>query len=112
MCHGSRIIVPGRRVEASGSADWVATKEWRLIGRSMLGGDWVTQVVRSTNDGHVQLVTDANGRYAVKVAEQVVFKSRVLTAAEIYYTEEVDKHRAVKRDILARERAHFDAQAL
>jgi hypothetical protein len=72
----------------------------------------MTQVVRTINDNHIQLVVDANGRYAVKVADQVVFESRVLTAAEIYYAEEVDKHRAVKRDILARERAHFDAQAL
>jgi predicted ATPase len=72
----------------------------------------VTEEVRSTRDGYVQLVIGANGRYAVQVAEQVVFESRVLAAAEIYYTEEVDKHRAAKRDILARERAHFDAQAL
>ena len=72
----------------------------------------MSQVVRTTKDNRIQLVVDAHGRYAVKVAEEVVFESRVLTAAEIYYAEEVDKHRAVKRDILARERAHFDAQAL
>jgi hypothetical protein len=72
----------------------------------------MSQVVRSTKDNHIQLVANANGRYEVKVAEEVVFDSRVLTAAEIYYTEEVDKHRADKREILARERAHFDAQAL
>lgn len=72
----------------------------------------MTQVVRSTNDNHIQLVVDANGRYAVKVAEKVVFESRVLTAVEIYYAEEVDKHRAFNRGILARERAHFDLQAV
>ena len=72
----------------------------------------MTQVVRTTRDGHVQLVIDASGRYTVTVAHEVVFESRVLTAAEIYYAEEVDKHRASNRDILARERAHFDVQAL
>jgi hypothetical protein len=72
----------------------------------------VTEVVRSTRDGLVQLISDARGRYAVKVAHRVVFKSRVLTAAEIYYAEEVDKHRAINREILARERAHFDVQAM
>ena len=70
----------------------------------------MTQVVRSTKDNQIQLVVDSNGRYAVKVAEEVVFESRVLTAAEIYYAEEVDKHRAFKRDILARERADFDVR--
>jgi hypothetical protein len=72
----------------------------------------VTQVVRSTKDNQIQLVVRASGRYAVKVAETVVFESRVLTAAEIYYAEEVDKHRALNRGILARERGHFDAQAV
>lgn len=72
----------------------------------------MTQVVRSTNDNQIQLVVDSNGRYAVKVAEEVVFESRVLTAAEIYYAEEVDKHRAFKRDVLARERADFDVRFL
>ena len=47
-----------------------------------------------------------------KVAQEVVFESRVLAAAEIYYAEEVDKHRAFNRGVLARERAHFDVQAL
>jgi hypothetical protein len=72
----------------------------------------VTQVVRSTKDNHVQLVVDANGRYAVKVAEQVVFESRVLAAAEIYYAEESEKHRVKPHQYLVKERAHFDAQAL
>ena len=46
------------------------------------------------------------------MAQEVVFESRVLAAAEIYYAEEVDKHRAFNRGVLARERAHFDVQAL
>jgi hypothetical protein len=73
---------------------------------------FVTKVVRCTKDSHLQLVSDASGRYIVKVAQEVVFESRVLAAAEIYYAEEVDKHRAFNRGVLARERAHFDVQAL
>jgi hypothetical protein len=42
----------------------------------------------------------------------VIFQSRVLTAAEIYYDEEVEKHRSPQRRRLAQERAHFDAQVL
>lgn len=72
----------------------------------------MTRVVLSTKDNHIQLLLEANGCYAVRVAEVVVFESRVLTAAEIYYTEELDKHRVHKREILARERAHFDALAV
>lgn len=72
----------------------------------------MTQVVRSTKDNHVQLVVDANGRYAVKVAEQVVFESRVLAAAEIYYAEESEKRSVKRRQYLAEERAYFDAHAL
>lgn len=70
------------------------------------------EIVRSTKDNHVQLVGRADGKYAVTVSQKIIFESRVLTAAEIYYDEEVAKHRAANRGVLARERAHFDAQAV
>ena len=37
---------------------------------------FVTKVVRCTKDSHLQLVSDASGRYIVKVAQEVVFESR------------------------------------
>jgi hypothetical protein len=58
------------------------------------------------------LLGGPDGPYAVIVGGEVVFESRVFAAAEIYYAEEVDKHSARHRDVLARERAHFDAEAL
>jgi hypothetical protein len=72
----------------------------------------VTEIVRSTTDGHVRLVANDAGRYSVQVAHTVIFESGVLSAAEIYYAEEADKHRASNRAVLAKERAHLDLQAV
>lgn len=72
----------------------------------------MAQLLRSTSDNAVQLVRDSAGLFSVTSAGVVIFESRVTTAAEIYYDEEVDKHRSPQRRRLAQERAHFDAQAL
>ena len=72
----------------------------------------MSQFERSTKDNVVQLVRDPKGRYGVIVAGEVVFNSRVLSAAEIYYAEEVEKHKAQSRQRLVKERAHFDMEAL
>ena len=72
----------------------------------------MAQLLRSTTDEAVQLVRDSAGLYSVTADGVVIFQSRVLTAAEIYYDEEVEKHRSPQRRRLAQERAHFDAQAL
>lgn len=72
----------------------------------------MTQIVRSTRDNTVQLVVESGGRYVVTVSGKSIFSSRVLTAAEIYYNEEVDKQRAAGRALLRREKAEFDARAL
>ena len=70
------------------------------------------RIVRSTNDAAIRLLVDDDGRYSVTVLEKVTFQSRVLSAAEIVYSEEVEKHRPTRRDLLARERAEFDARAM
>jgi hypothetical protein len=72
----------------------------------------VADLIRSTKDGTVRLIRDSTGLYGVTSAGVVIFESRVLAAAEIYYDEEVEKHRSPQRRSLAQERAHFDAQAL
>ena len=69
-------------------------------------------VIKTNRDGAVQIEVKGDGSYAVVVVGMVTFSSRVLSAAEIYYQEEVDKRDAGRKKRLAIERADLDVQAL
>src|SRR5579875_2164210 len=74
----------------------------------------MSELIRSTNDEAVQLRVEPDGQFVVRVAGDIIFATRVRSAADIYYEEEAEKRRSQspKRQRLAKERAHFDMQAV
>jgi hypothetical protein len=72
----------------------------------------VAEVIRSTQDATIRLVKEVNGRYVVIASGQTVIETSVLSAAEIFYDEEVDRSKSKSREILKRERADADARAI
>jgi hypothetical protein len=72
----------------------------------------VAEVMRSTQDEAVQLLKEVSGRYVVLAAGQTIIETGVLSAAEIFYEEEVEKRKSKSRAILVRERAHSDMRAI
>jgi hypothetical protein len=72
----------------------------------------MAEVMRSTQDEAVQLLKEVSGRYVVLAEGQTIIETGVLSAAEIYYEEEVERRKSKSREILVRERAHVDTQAI
>lgn len=72
----------------------------------------MSDVIRTTRDETIQLLKKASGRYVVMAAGEVVIETSVLSAAEIFYEEEVEKTKANSRELLRRERAHADVRAI
>lgn len=75
-------------------------------------GNFVAEVMRSTQDDVVQLLREVSGQYVVLAAGETVVKTGVLSAAEILYEEEVDKRKSKSRSLLRRERADSDTRAV
>lgn len=50
------------------------------------------QILRGTGDGQVQLFLDSDGKYVVRVSNEVILRTGVLAAADITFDEEVKKH--------------------
>ncbi len=72
----------------------------------------MNEIVRASKATGVVLTRGSDGKYVVSDGETVLIATAVLSLAEIVFTEAVDERMSDARTRMARERAHFDIQAL
>lgn len=72
----------------------------------------MTDVVKRNKDGSVWLLKEPDDHFTVVVDGEEVLRTTVLSAAEIYFNEAVEDRLAATRELRARERAHYDLQAV
>jgi hypothetical protein len=69
-------------------------------------------VVKSSKATGVVIELASDGRYVVRHGDTVFVSTAALSLAEIVFQEAVDERMIAARARLARERAHFDIQAV
>jgi len=89
-----------------------AQQRWRGDAQETRADTPTSQTVKGRPRYGVVLELDRDGTYHVLVDGEVTFSSRVLAAAEIAYDDALEPRSRQARELRAKEKAYFAAQAV